>query len=1053
MIQTNTRILLLKGIFLSLIFCFSIPSSGQDSIPYRLLKNYKFRSIGPAGMSGRISSIKVSPQQPEIIYAGSASGGLWRSKNAGQSWENIFKNEKVSSVGAIALDNKNPDLIWLGTGEGNPRNSLTSGYGIYKSINGGKSWKLMGLEKTRNIHRIIVHPHNSNIIYVAAIGTPWGDSEHRGVYKSTDAGETWKKVLYVNQKTGAAELVMDPNNPEKLMVNMWEHRREPWNFNSGGPGSGLYISYNGGEDWQKQSDKNGLPKGNLGRLGIAIAASNSQRVYTLVEHKGNNGLYRSDDAGHHWKKISENDNIGNRPFYYAEIYVDPKNEDRIFSLWSTLSMSEDAGKTWKIIAPYNTVHPDHHAFYIDPNNPKYIIEGNDGGLNFSHDGGKTWRYVENLPIAQFYHINYDMEHPYNIYGGMQDNGSWKGPAYVWKYGGIRNSYWEELYFGDGFDVVPDPEDSRFVYAMSQEGNVGRIDSKTGYSKLIQPVHPEGKKLRYNWNAGIAVDPFDKKTIYFGAQYLFKSQDQGQNWLPISDDLTSNDPEKQKYKESGGLTYDVTGAENYTTILCIEPSSLEKDLIWVGTDDGNVQITKDGGKSWTNVAENIKGAPDAMWVPQIVHSQHEKGAAFVVLNDYRRNNWDSYLYYTKDYGKSFERLVSPKKVWGYSLSICQDPKEKNLLFLGTNNGLYFSWDFGVHWQKWGKDFPTVPLTDLKIHPREGDLIAGTFGRSCLILDDIEPLRNIAKNWSQKNQQKIDLFTPPNAYQASFKRANGVRFAAHAIFKGDNRPSGAMISYWNAFEDKDSVKAKKIKVLIKDEKGNIIRKLYKTYDYGFNRFYWGMDEKRVGFPRKNQKLNDSTESGGLAVLPGKYKIILHLASASDSAWIKVNSDPRIDISRDELQANYQSKKDLYNKLESLQNAAEMIKRSKKTISILEKWMKDEAKDSLFKSLKDSVKGLSKRIKKFEEKLWGKTVEGYYDQPEVLSNQFGTISWHMGSNRGPLTQGNKLLIAKFQKDSNAFLMDLNNFYAEDWAKFEEYVLSLDLKFFPEIKELEKM
>lgn len=1044
---------LLKTIFSVALICFSFGSYGQDSIPTRLLKNYSFRSIGPAGMSGRITSIKVAPQHPETIYAGSASGGLWRSNTAGQTWENIFKNERVSSVGALALDHHNPDVIWLGTGEGNPRNSLTSGYGIYKSINGGKSWKLMGLEGTRNIHRILVHPTNSNIVYVAAIGTPWGDSEHRGVYKSMDGGKSWKKILYVDVKTGAAEMVMDPNNPEKLIVNMWEHRRNPWIFKSGGPSSGLHISYDGGENWQKQSDKNGLPKGDLGRLGIAISKSNSQRVYSLVEHKGNNGLYRSDDGGHNWKKVSEDDNIGNRPFYYAEIYVDPKNEDRIFSLWSTLSMSEDAGKTWKIIAPYSTVHPDHHAFYIDPENPKYIIEGNDGGLNFSHDGGKTWRFVENLPIAQFYHINYDMEQPYNVYGGMQDNGSWKGPAYVWKYGGIRNSYWQELYFGDGFDVVPDPTNNRFVYAMSQEGNVGRIDTKTGYSKLIRPVHPEGKPLRFNWNAGIALDPFEKKTVYFAAQYLFKSVDQGQNWTVISDDLSTNDLDKQKFKESGGLTFDVTGAENYTTILSIEPSTLEKDLIWVGTDDGNIQITKDGGKSWNNVADNIKGAPKGMWVPQIVHSIHEKGAAFVVLNDYRRNNWESYLYYTNNYGKSFKRIVSPSKVWGYSLSIVQDPKEKNLLFLGTNNGLYFSWDFGTHWQKWTKDFPTVPVTDLKIHPREGDLIAGTFGRSCLILDDLEPLRKISQNFNKKDKSKIDLFDPPLAYQANYSRADGVRFAAHAIFKGDNRPSGAMISYWNGFDKSDSLKAKKIKVIIKNEQGQEIRTIYRNYDFGFNRFQWRMSEKSIRFPRKKQKLNDTSESANLSVLPGKYKIILKLGGSSDSTWLTVKADPRMDFSMANFQANYNSKKELFNKLESLNQASEIIKRSKKTIGILENWMKEEAKDSIHTALKDSIKRISKKIKKFEERFWGKTVEGYYDQPKVLSNQFGTISWHMGSNLGDLTQGNKLLIEKFLKDSNSFLTDLNEFYNADWLEFESYVKTLDIQLFPTVEKLPKM
>lgn len=1051
MIQSITIITRVK-VFLFLALSLTLSAAyGQDSIPPRLLENYKFRSIGPAGMSGRITAIKVDSRSPEIIYAGSASGGLWKSNNAGQSWKNIFKNEKVSGVGALALDPNNPDVIWIGTGEGNPRNSLTSGFGLYKSSDGGKSWQLMGLENTRNIHRVIVHPQHSNIIYVAAIGTPWGDSEHRGVYKSIDGGKNWKKILYVDLRTGAAEMILDPNNPEKLMVNMWEHRRNPWMFKSGGPSSGLYVTHNGGETWNKRGETHGLPKGDLGRLGLAIAASNSNKVYALVESKGNNALYSSNDGGDKWKKISEDNNIGNRPFYYAEIYVDPKNEDRIFSLWSTLTRSDDGGKTWNVIAPYSTVHPDHHAFYIDATNPKYIIEGNDGGLNISHDGGGTWRFVENLPIAQFYHINYDLEQPYNVYGGMQDNGSWKGPAYVYKRGGIRNSYWKELYFGDGFDVVPDPTDNRYVYAMSQEGNLGRVDTKTGYTKLIRPVHPKAEKLRYNWNAAIAVDPFDKGTIYYGAQYVFKSPDKGQNWSLISGDLTTNDSTKQKFKESGGLTYDVTGAENYTTILCIEPSTTEKDVLWVGTDDGNVQVTQDGGKTWKNVAANLKGAPKGMWIPQIVQSHYKKGAAFIVLNDYRRHNWKSYLYYTENYGKSFKRLVSPDKVWGYCMSIVQDPKQEELLFLGTNNGLYFSWDFGLHWQKWGKDFPTVPVSDLKIHPVEGDLIAGTFGRSCLILDDLEPLRNIAKSYGLSSEKKLQIFSPPVCYDAAYSRADGTRFAAHAVFKGQNRPSGAMLSYWNGFDKSDSLKSKKVKVLILDDQGLEIRKIYSTHKEGFNRFQWSLNAKSLRFPSKTSKLNDTTETANLSVLPGKYKIILELGGEKDSTWLMVKLDPRLEITKEGLKANHSARKNALALLENLNKASDQLKRSKKTVAILQKLMKEEKDDKRFKALKDSIKGINKSIKKFEEQLWGKVVEGYYDQPEVLSNQFGTISWHMNSNKGPITQGNKVLLEKFKSDSNAFISDINSFYSKDWAKFEDYVQSLNLSLFPSIEKLE--
>ncbi|MGB0979316.1 MAG: WD40/YVTN/BNR-like repeat-containing protein, partial [Croceimicrobium sp.] len=397
------RILLIAA-FLSLNLVYA-----QDSIPQKFLNDIEFRSIGPAGMSGRITAIKVDPRNENHIYAGSASGGLWESRNGGTSWDCIFNNEAVSSVGAIALDPHNPDLIWLGTGEGNPRNSNTGGAGLYRSLDGGKTWKLMGLEQSRHIHRVIVHPHQSNTIYVAAIGNPWADSEHRGVYKSTDGGESWERILYNNERTGAAEMVMDPQNPEKLIVNMWEHRRNPWFFKSGGKGSGLYITYDGGKTWEQKTEKHGLPKGELGRMGIAIAASQPDRIYALVEKKGKNALYRSDNGGAKWRMISQDENIGNRPFYYAEIYVDPQNENRVYSIWSVISRSEDGGKNWQVIAPYNYIHPDHHAFFIHPENPSYIINGNDGGLNISRDRGESWRFVNNLPLAQFYHISYDME--------------------------------------------------------------------------------------------------------------------------------------------------------------------------------------------------------------------------------------------------------------------------------------------------------------------------------------------------------------------------------------------------------------------------------------------------------------------------------------------------------------------------------------------------------------------------------------------------------------------------------------------------------------------
>jgi hypothetical protein len=439
---------------------------------------------------------------------------------------------------------------------------------------------------------------------------------------------------------------------------------------------------------------------------------------------------------------------------------------------------------------------------------------------------------------------------------------------------------------------------------------------------------------------------------------------------------------------------------------------------------------------------------------VVHSTHQKGAAFVVLNDYRRNNWKSYLYYTSDYGKTFKRLVDPAKVWGYCLSVVQDPKEENLLFLGTNNGLYFSWDFGQHWQKWGKDFPTVPVNDLKIHPREGDVIAGTFGQSCLILDDLQPLREMIDHLPTHLQKKgITLFTPPTAYNVHFKRADGTRFAGHAVFQGENRSYGAQISFWNGFSKSDSIKAKKVRVRIKDENGKEIRKFYKDYKEGFNRFYWGLDAKRVKFPNRNQPIYDTTEAGGLKVIPGQYKVILELGEHTDSTLVQVQSDPRIEVSYEIQKANFSAKSELYNKLQGLQKAANALKESKKSIAIIKKLVKDQEKDSVTIALHDSIKGINKKIKILEERLYGKKVEGYYAQPEVLKEQYSLLSWYMNSNRDRLTPDNKILISKFLDDSQSYINDINTFYAEDWSEFKNYVDQLELNIFKPTSPIETL
>ena len=738
---------------LRILLLLLVVATGAQSQKINLeqFKNWKPRNIGPAGMSGRITTIDAVVSDPNQIWIGAASGGVWKTLNAGANWVPVFEDQPILNIGSLAIQQSNPSVVWVGTGEGNPRNSLNLGEGIYKTLDGGTTWKRMGLEKTRNIHRIIVDPSDPNTVYVGAIGNPFAEHPERGVFKTIDGGETWNKILSTNDTSGVADMIMDPSNPNKLLVAMWQHRRTPWSFSSGGPGSGLYMTFDGGKNWKKLGEKEGLPAGNLGRIGLAISRSNPKRIYALVEAT-KNGLYKSDDGGQSWTLINSNPKVvNNRPFYFQDIACDPENENRLWLIYQMISKSEDGGKDFEVVIPYNGIHPDHHAFWIHPSNSNFIIDGNDGGIGITRDKGKTWLFDEKLPLGQFYHINVDNEMPYNVMGGMQDNGTWRGPAYTWTSGGIKNYYWDNLWGGDGFDVMADPDDANWIYAMSQGGSVGKYNVKTGESWYIKPPAPDLKTmLRFNWNAAMAQDPHHSSTLYYGSQFLHRSSNKGAQWEIISPDLTTNDSAKIDQRNNGGISVDITGAENYCTILTIAPSAIDKNVIWVGTDDGNVQLTKDGGKTWTNFRGKIPGMPLGAWVPQIQASRYHAGEAFVVVNDYRRGDFKPYIFRTTDYGKSWTKLLDQKKVAGYALCVLQDPTEPNLIFAGTEQGLWVSLDNGVSFQQWKNGYPSVSTYDLTIQEREADLVIATFGRSLWILDDIRPLRKFAANKGLNNQ---------------------------------------------------------------------------------------------------------------------------------------------------------------------------------------------------------------------------------------------------------------------------------------------------------------
>ena len=1057
----------MKKLSFTLLLLFCITAFSQE-FSMDLVKNMKPRNIGPGGMSGRVTAIDAVHANPDIMYVGTASGGLWKSTSGGIKWEPIFEKEVTASVGAVAIQQSNPSVIWVGTGEGNPRNSLNGGYGIYKSLDAGKSWMLMGLENTRHIHRVVIDPTNPNIVYAAAIGSPWGEHPERGIFKTTDGGKSWKKILFANNKTGAADLVMDPTNPNKLIATLWEHKREPWFFKSGGTGSGLHITHDGGENWTKVTEKEGFPKGELGRIGVAIAANKPNIIYALVEAK-KNALYRSDDGGFKWKKINDKSDIGNRPFYYSEIYVDPQNENRVYSVYTYINVSEDGGKNFTQLMPAyganNGVHPDHHAWWIHPTNGNFMIDGNDGGLNITKDGGKNWRFVGNLPVAQFYHINVDNEYPYNVYGGMQDNGSWRGPAYVWRAQGIRNSYWQEISFGDGFDVVPDKDDSRYGWTMSQQGSVSRYDWQTGNNYTIQPTHPDKDvTLRFNWNSAINIDPFSNNTIYFGSQFVHKSTDKGLTWTVISPDLTTNDPEKLKQHESGGLTMDATGAENHCTILVIEPSPAEKDVFWVGTDDGRVHVTTNGGQSYNDVSNNLKGLPKGSWIAQIKASNKNKGEALLIANDYRRFNYTPYAYKTTNYGKTWERIVDENDVKSYTLSIIEDLEEPNLLFLGTDDGLYVSINAGNNWTKWTEGFPTVSVKDLVIHPREHDLVIGTFGRAAWVLDDIRPLRAIAKN-KQVIDSKITLFSPPIAYQAAYQQPTGSRFGADAMFNGDNRGRGAQFTYLvspvkaskaekneddddkandsDADDDKNEIKWDSISLKIYNG-DKLIRTLKRKVpeDKGLHKWTWYMDEKGGDRPSRTVR-KSSRESGGVDVKPGNYKAILEYGDQTSETMITVASDPRLEVSTKNTDAVYAALKEIENIRQIAADATKQLAENKK---LAEKY-KTELTDLDKEKYKDEIKASKDIIKQIDELLdiyIGKQDkrQGITKTLDVsVNNRIGTASWYIATRQNGLTSTETTLLQHAKEDLKLVLEKTNTFFNTNFKPYYQSIIKINM------------
>ncbi len=1020
-------------LFLCSLFLLPLAISAQEIAlkGKELFGDMNARHIGPALMSGRINDLEMHPTNTRILYAGTAGGGVWKSVDGGATFSPIFE-EYPQSIGVVTLDPKNPDnVIWVGTGETWTRNSVSIGDGLYRSEDGGSTWKeIPGFENSERIASVVINPNNTNEVYVGVLGALWSDSEDRGVYKTTDGGNTWSKVLYIGPSTGAADVIMDPKNPNILYASMWEFRRSAWGFESGGATSALYKSTDGGKNWNKIH--NGFPSGDLGRIAVAVAPSDNTILYAVLEteDKTKNGLWRSSNAGQSWEHLNNDFGLVVRPFYFSRITVDPKDPNVIVKGGLSGSISRDGGKTFKDLG---NMHSDIHDVTFHINDSDIMYSGTDGGVYRSWNGGTTFEIVENLPLSQFYHISVDDAEPYNVYGGLQDNGSWYGPSS--SPGGVNARDWNSVGFGDGFRVLKHPTKNIIYSEMQGAQNVWRYDADRNKTKTVQPLQEKGKaKLRWNWNAPMAVSHHVPDRFYMGSQFVHRSNDMGDSWEIISPDLTTNDPSKQNQASSGGLSMDNSGAENHTTIFTIAESPLDANILWVGTDDGNIQVTQNGGKSWDNVTANITGIPANTWVYHIEASVHGKGTAYAVFDGHTHGDFKPYALKTTDFGKTWTNIISDDmQAPAFVRNIQEDYVNEDLLFLGTEMGLYVTINGGKNWSQFTNNMPPVAVHFVDLQKQTNDIVMGTHGRGVIIIDDISPLRELNQEVLSKDVHFFnnDTFT--------MKESSGFAgsFGAETQFVGRNKSNAARIVYYL----KKRHTFGKMGLEIQDMDGNTITIIPPGKSKGINVVNWGYT---TDMPKMAE--GKTFAFGGFTpkrVPAGKYKVILTKGKKKYEHIIETQYDDTSLTTLPERKEQEKYTNDLYDMVEDLAYTVHQLTEYQKTAQmVMEKHPKG----------KKTAQKLYDAFENLRSELVITTGDNYVASAEPeLRERMGTLYSSVASSYDRISQARKdnyTLISDEYKDAKGRFQEIMD---KEGKKFVAFLEKNELKK-PNIKTKEE-